>query len=94
MPGQKPPIQGTDMSLSVGHRIQKAVADLNRIGLTDYSESLSDAYLYSSTSSEIYFKVSGMLDFVLKNAAVSDEALAKELKNLKADIDEKISQTP
>lgn len=78
------------MSKSIGDRINEAVLRLESLGLDDYSEMLNDAYRYSSSSSEIYFKCSGILKAILNNNEIKDEIFLKNLDKLKSDIDKNI----
>ena len=74
---------------TLGDRIKEAAKELGEVGYSSYGQELSDAYLYASTSSEIYFKSSGVLNAAIDNCQLSDELLSS-LKRLKSEIDQYI----
>ena len=79
------------MSQTIGERLKEAATRLKSLGFSDFGEMLDDAYSYSSSSSEIYFKASGILKAVLNSCDIKDEIFVKSLEKLKADIDKNIS---
>lgn len=75
------------MSKSLGERINEASFQLSSMGYDHYGELLKDAYMYGSSSSEIYFKCSGILKTVLSDIDVNDQNFINDLEELKKDID-------
>ena len=74
---------------TLGDRIKEAAKELGEAGYFSYGQELSDAYLYASTSSEIYFKASGVLNAAIGNCQLNDKLLSS-LKVLKYDIDQHV----
>lgn len=72
---------------TLGDRIKEAAKQLGDVGYSSYGQELNDAYLYASTSSEIYFKTSGVLNAAIVNCQLNDDLLSS-LKRLKSDIDQ------
>jgi len=74
---------------TLGDRIKDVAKKLDEVGYSSYGQELNDAYLYASTSSEIYFKASGVLNAAINNCQLNDDLL-NSLKKLKSEIDQYI----
>lgn len=79
------------MQKTIGERLQETSEVLNQLNFEEHGKKLYETYKYSTSSSELYFKASGLIKTVLNDLEIKDELLIKRLEQLKADIDKNIS---
>jgi len=75
------------MAESLWSQIEYFVRVLKENGFDEEGERLEETLEFSTSSSELYFKTSGILKFFLSKNLCNDEIALKKLKNLDLEID-------
>lgn len=76
------------MSETLWDQFEYLVGVLKECGFENEAAKLTETLGFSTSSNELYFKVSGILKFFLSQNACSDEIALRKLKRLKKELDE------